>query len=61
MYAVEGIIALFTLTALWLIKALYTPEPPEPDETTPLPPMAQITSVPIEDAGTEDLEASKFM
>lgn len=59
-YAVEGVIALFTLTALGIIKFLYTPEPGPPEMSLSTAPEPVLLLQRVE-AQPEDLENSKFV
>jgi uncharacterized membrane protein YhfC len=59
-YAIEGMLALFTLTSLGIIKALYKPEPISLEQESAQPKVQEFTPTPIAEARPEDLEDSKY-
>lgn len=60
-YAVEGMIAIFTIAALLIIRGLYRSEPTPEDEPA-APKLEPLTEIPkIDNARPEDLEDSKFL
>lgn len=57
-YAVEGVIGLFALFSLGIIKMLYQPEP-QPAELPPLAPIQPI-AIPVIEIQAEDIEKTRY-